>query len=245
MAHPQLSGNFMRPDLNGNQDGTHGGSIAMVLVLAIAFLAVAAGFVTVGRANSAPYILALLAVFAMSGVFLLFAVASGVLTISDKGSANALLKSVVDSARDGAGLPAPGSLAVRTLAAAWLPPEEAWSRASASDSGLIVRWSEDQAEWTMRVGADGLPIALERVAEGSAALRLSYLAWREVAGVRWPARAALEGERGALRLEWRVTRVSFAVQPPSRLWIVPPPGLERWTLERVLELFGSGEARDG
>ena len=101
MAHQQLSGNFMRPDLNGNQDGTHGGSIAMVLVLAIAFLAVAAGFVTVGRANSAPFILTLLAVFAMSGVFLLFAVASGVLTISDKGSANALLKSVVDSARDG------------------------------------------------------------------------------------------------------------------------------------------------
>jgi len=103
MAHQQLSGNFMRPDLNGNQDGTHGGSIAMVLVLAIAFLAVAAGFVTVGRANSAPFILTLLAVFAMSGVFLLFAVASGVLTISDKGSANALLKSVVDSARDGGG----------------------------------------------------------------------------------------------------------------------------------------------
>src|SRR5436305_2809839 len=88
MAHQQLSANLMRPDLNGNQDRTHGGSIAMVLILAVAFLAIAAGFVTVGRADSAPYILAVLAVFAMSGVFLRFAVAAGVLTISDKGSAN-------------------------------------------------------------------------------------------------------------------------------------------------------------
>src|SRR5262245_6271825 len=98
MAHQQLRENFLRPAFSRAQEGSHGGSIAMVMIVAVAFLAVAAGFATIGRANSEPYILALLAVFAMAGAFLLFAVASGVLSASRVGGANALLKLVVDGA---------------------------------------------------------------------------------------------------------------------------------------------------
>jgi two-component system cell cycle sensor histidine kinase/response regulator CckA len=78
-----------------------GGSIGLVLLLALFLVGAGAGILFVGRANAEPYILAVLAVLATVGVFLLFALAAGILRAAGREAASPLLKSVVDSAGDG------------------------------------------------------------------------------------------------------------------------------------------------
>src|SRR5207245_1350495 len=57
--------------------------------------------IAVGRTNAEPYVLGLLAVLAMVGIFLLFALAAGILRAPGKDYAGPLIKSVVDGAREG------------------------------------------------------------------------------------------------------------------------------------------------
>jgi two-component system cell cycle sensor histidine kinase/response regulator CckA len=78
-----------------------GGSIGLVLLLALALIASAAGLLFIGRANAEPYILAVLAVLAMIGVFLMFALAAGVLRVPAREAASPLLRTVVEGANDG------------------------------------------------------------------------------------------------------------------------------------------------
>ena len=76
------------------------GSILLVLLLALGLVAVGGGLVLIGGERSEPYILVLLAVLGMIGVFSLFAAAAGILRIAgDDG--NHVLKSVADGATDG------------------------------------------------------------------------------------------------------------------------------------------------
>ena len=84
-----------------SQAGSRGGSIGMVLVVAIALVCAAVGLVVVGRGYAAPYILVLLAFLATIGVFSLFALATGILRVAGKQTDNPLLKSVADEAVDG------------------------------------------------------------------------------------------------------------------------------------------------
>src|SRR5262245_12331941 len=78
-----------------------GGSIGLVLLIALVIVAAASGLMFVGRANAEPYILVLLAALAMVGVFLLLALAAGILRVSGREAASPLLKSVVDHATEG------------------------------------------------------------------------------------------------------------------------------------------------
>ncbi|HUC48227.1 MAG TPA: PAS domain-containing protein [Xanthobacteraceae bacterium] len=78
-----------------------GGSIMLVLLVAIVLVAAASGIVMVGRGHAEPYILAFLAVLATVGIFSLFAMACGILRVSVAGFSHALLKSVVDNSFDG------------------------------------------------------------------------------------------------------------------------------------------------
>jgi two-component system cell cycle sensor histidine kinase/response regulator CckA len=78
-----------------------GGSIGMVLLVAVALVGAAVGFLFIGRANAEPYILSLLAVLATTGVFALFALASGILGASGRDSGSPLLRGLVDGAFDG------------------------------------------------------------------------------------------------------------------------------------------------
>ena len=64
------------------RSGRHGGSVSLVLFVAVVLAGAGAGLLLVGRANAEPYILALLAVLAMAGVFLLLALAAGILRMS-------------------------------------------------------------------------------------------------------------------------------------------------------------------
>ncbi|HEY6257074.1 MAG TPA: PAS domain-containing protein, partial [Xanthobacteraceae bacterium] len=83
------------------RSGRQGGSISLVLVLAAVLTGAGAGIVLVGRANAEPYLLALLALLAMAGVFLLLAVAAGLLRLGDAQAVSPIIKSIVDRAPDG------------------------------------------------------------------------------------------------------------------------------------------------
>src|SRR5262249_44310907 len=81
--------------------GEQGGSIALVLVVALVLVGAAAAFYFIGRSNAQPYILVLLSALAVVGVFSLFAGAAGILRIPGKEAANALGRAVTDRAPDG------------------------------------------------------------------------------------------------------------------------------------------------
>ena len=78
-----------------------GGRIALVLLLALALVGAAGGLMLLGRAQAEPYLFALLAVLAMAAVFLLFALAAGILRVSGRETASPLLTAMVDSADEG------------------------------------------------------------------------------------------------------------------------------------------------
>ena len=78
-----------------------GGSIALVLLVALVLVAAAGGLLFMDRAKSEPYVLGLLAVLSMVGVFLLLALAAGILRVSGREAASPLLKAVVDGAGEG------------------------------------------------------------------------------------------------------------------------------------------------
>ncbi len=78
-----------------------GGSIGLVLLVALALVGAAVGLLFVGRSEADLYILGILAGLATVGVFCLFALASGILRFSGRESGNPLIKALVDGASDG------------------------------------------------------------------------------------------------------------------------------------------------
>ena len=77
------------------------GSIGMVLLVAVVLVGAAVALLFIGRPYAEPYILGLLAVLAMAGVFSLFAIASGILRIAGKEAGNPLVRAIANSAPDG------------------------------------------------------------------------------------------------------------------------------------------------
>jgi two-component system cell cycle sensor histidine kinase/response regulator CckA len=77
------------------------GSIGLVLLIALVLMGAAGGLLFIGRERAEPYVFALLAVLAMVGVFLLLALAAGILRTSGREAASPLLKAVVDHANEG------------------------------------------------------------------------------------------------------------------------------------------------
>src|SRR3569623_2691243 len=78
-----------------------GGSVGLVLLVALLLAGAGAGLALVGHEHAASYILLLLAVLGVNGVFALFAMASGILRFSGRDAGHPLLKSVVDNSIDG------------------------------------------------------------------------------------------------------------------------------------------------
>ena len=90
-----------RPVFDNSASVPRGGSIVLVLLVAVALVGAAAGLIYVGRDYAQIYILALLAALGTIGVFALFALAAGILRFSGREPGNPLLKTVVDNAFDG------------------------------------------------------------------------------------------------------------------------------------------------
>ncbi len=84
-----------------SQSAPRGGSIGMILLVAVLLVGAAAGLMYLGRGHAENYILALLAFLGTVGVFALFALAAGVLRLGGREQGNPLLKTVVDNAFDG------------------------------------------------------------------------------------------------------------------------------------------------
>jgi two-component system cell cycle sensor histidine kinase/response regulator CckA len=79
---------------------TGGGSIGLVLLIALCLFAATVGVLVIGRAHAEPYMFGVLVVLATVGVFLIFALAAGHLRGPGREPATPLLKAVVDGASD-------------------------------------------------------------------------------------------------------------------------------------------------
>ncbi len=101
MAQQELTGQIGRAAVDRTRTGQQAGSIGMVLLIAACLVGAGVALILLGRTHGEPYILALLAVLAMVGVFLLFALAAGILRVSGKDAASPLLKAVVDRSGNG------------------------------------------------------------------------------------------------------------------------------------------------
>jgi two-component system cell cycle sensor histidine kinase/response regulator CckA len=77
------------------------GSIALVLLVAAGLIAAAAGLMLVGRNQAGSYVIFLLAILGMIGVFSLFALAAGVLRISAREASDSVLEHVLERAQEG------------------------------------------------------------------------------------------------------------------------------------------------
>src|SRR6201995_3047895 len=77
------------------------GSILLVLLVAGAIIAVAIALMTIGRAQAQPYILGLLALLAMVGLFNLFAFAAGIIRFVDRTADDPVTSRIADRAFDG------------------------------------------------------------------------------------------------------------------------------------------------
>jgi two-component system, cell cycle sensor histidine kinase and response regulator CckA len=90
-----------RQAFDKSQNAPRGGSISMVLAIAVVLIAAAGGLIYVSRDYVEAYILALLAILGTIGVFALFSTAAGIMRFAGRDQGNPLLKAVVDSAFDG------------------------------------------------------------------------------------------------------------------------------------------------
>src|SRR5262249_11316924 len=95
MTQQQSSDDNARAPIDRSRASRGGGSIGLVL------LGAAGALLLIGRARAEPYILALLAVLATLGVFMLFALAAGILRASGREAASPWLKALVDDANEG------------------------------------------------------------------------------------------------------------------------------------------------
>jgi two-component system cell cycle sensor histidine kinase/response regulator CckA len=84
-----------------NEPAPRSGSIALVLLVAAGLVAVAVGLMTLGRAQAQPYILGILAVLAMVGLFNLFAFAAGIIRFADRNLDDPVMGRIADHAFDG------------------------------------------------------------------------------------------------------------------------------------------------
>ena len=101
MTQQQLPDDSGRAPAERTRGSRGGGSIGLVLLIALMLVGAAGGLLFIGRDRAEPYIFALLAVLAMVGVFLLLALAAGILRTSGREAASPLLKAVVDHASEG------------------------------------------------------------------------------------------------------------------------------------------------
>src|SRR4051812_45385205 len=86
---------------SAHEPARRSGSIVLVLLVAGAIVAAAVAFMTLGRAQAQPYILGLLALLAMVGLFNLFAFAAGIIRFADRTADDPVKGRIADLVYDG------------------------------------------------------------------------------------------------------------------------------------------------
>jgi two-component system cell cycle sensor histidine kinase/response regulator CckA len=99
--HDGKMANTAKAAMTAQEPARRGGSIVLVLIIAAAIVACAVALMTLGRAQAQPYILGLLALLAMTGLFVLFAFAAGIIRFADRAADDPIMRSVADHAFDG------------------------------------------------------------------------------------------------------------------------------------------------
>ena len=87
--------------MTAHEPARRSGSIVLVLLVAGGIVAVAIALMTIGRAQAQPYILGLLALLAMVGLFNLFAFAAGIIRFADRAADDPVMGHIADHAYDG------------------------------------------------------------------------------------------------------------------------------------------------
>ncbi|SDJ77838.1 MULTISPECIES: cell cycle histidine kinase CckA [Bradyrhizobium] len=87
--------------LAAHEPARRGGSIVLVLLVAAGIVAIAVAMMTIGRAQAQPYILGVLALLAMVGLFNLFAFAAGIIRFTDRTADDPVMGRIADQAYDG------------------------------------------------------------------------------------------------------------------------------------------------
>jgi two-component system cell cycle sensor histidine kinase/response regulator CckA len=87
--------------LAAHEPARRGGSIVLVLLVAAGIVAIAVALMTIGRAQAQPYILGVLALLAMVGLFNLFAFAAGIIRFTDRTADDPVMGRIADHAYDG------------------------------------------------------------------------------------------------------------------------------------------------
>ncbi|HEY3680509.1 MAG TPA: PAS domain S-box protein, partial [Bradyrhizobium sp.] len=90
-----------QPPLTVHEPARRGGSIVLVLLVAAGVVAAAVVLMTIGRTQAQPYILGMLALLAMVGLFSLFAFAAGILRFADRTADDPVMSRIADHAFDG------------------------------------------------------------------------------------------------------------------------------------------------
>jgi two-component system cell cycle sensor histidine kinase/response regulator CckA len=98
-AEPDLDPS--REPMIAHEPARRGGSIVLVLLVAGGVVAAALALMTIGRAQAQPYILGLLALLAMVGLFSLFAFAAGIIRFADRRADDPVTGRIADHAYDG------------------------------------------------------------------------------------------------------------------------------------------------
>jgi two-component system cell cycle sensor histidine kinase/response regulator CckA len=89
------------PPMTVPEPARRSGSIVLVLLVAAGIVGAAIVLMTIGRAQAQPYILGLLALLAMVGLFNLFAFAAGIIRFSDRTADDPVKSRIADQAHDG------------------------------------------------------------------------------------------------------------------------------------------------
>jgi two-component system cell cycle sensor histidine kinase/response regulator CckA len=100
-----------------HEPARRGGSILLVLLVAAGIVAVAVALMTIGRAQAQPYIVGVLALLAMVGLFSLFAFAAGIIRFSDRTADDPVMGRIADHAYDGLAVTDPSGRVVYSNAA--------------------------------------------------------------------------------------------------------------------------------
>ena len=90
-----------REPFAAHEPARRNGSIVLVLLVAFGVVAVAVALMTIGRSHAQPYILGLLALLAMVGLFSLFAFAAGIIRFADRATDDPVMGRIADHAYDG------------------------------------------------------------------------------------------------------------------------------------------------
>jgi two-component system cell cycle sensor histidine kinase/response regulator CckA len=96
-----------REPMTAHEPVRRGGSIVLVLLVAGGIVAAALALMTIGRAQAQPYILGLLALLAMVGLFSLFAFAAGIIRFADRRADDPVTGRIADHAHDGLAVTSP------------------------------------------------------------------------------------------------------------------------------------------